>query len=689
MTALIRGSGALLVTLVGVPVFRVLYGRETGLMGEDILKLTEHDRALIIIGTPIALVAGVVIARLVTWARLAVVLGKMARTLEAPRATHFAAAVGIMAGLYAAGFSLWILDAKPNLIDSMAQLLHARFLASGELAGPAGAWNEFWHIQNSLATARGWVSQYPPGHVLALAAGFRVGAVWAVGPILCGVAIFFTALTAERLLPDDRGVARVGALLGAMSPFFIAHAGAYMNHVSAAAAGAAAIYFAVRARGSISLRWPVFAGVAVGAAFTVRPLAAVVLAAVVAIVFTNGTLSGAERVRRWARSSFAAGAGALPFGLAVAVYNAHFFGSVFRFGYEAAWGPATGLGFHRDPWGNAYGPVEAMGFTSSDLTSLSLHLLGAPIPVVLLIGLFVLLARRFSAGERIIVLWALLPVAANFFYWHHGIFMGPRMLNEWAPAWTLLTVVAAVGLVRRIPASWEPGGYSLRAGAAVSLALATVAGVMYLGPDRLLQYGRDFMGSTRIVMPATSHSSLVFVHGGWTGRIAARLAASGMRLDSLETALRRNATCDVHHFSTHYARAAKSGGDPSVVANIVPTLDFALRSGEVGRAIRTATGNGMRVHSGRPFTAECMREATADTLGVVDVAPLLWQNASPGLPDGPMIVARDMGPDANAALIAAHPDRTPLMFMRPADDEPPVLLPYHAGMKLLWPERRR
>lgn len=673
---LVRACGALLVALVALPVYRLLDGREIGLMGEDILKLTEQDRALLLIGTPIAVVAGLIVARIVDWPRIAAWSARIGRALQALPSVQFAAALGIFAALYAAGFSLWILDAKPNLIDSMAQLLHARFVAAGELAGPVNAFNEFWHIQNSLVTPHGWVSQYPPGHIMLLAAGIRLGAAWAVGPIMCGVAIFFTALAADRLLPGDRAVARLGALLAAASPFFIAHAGAYMNHVSAAATGAAAVYFALRARDSLSLLWPGLAGVAAGAAFTVRPLAAVVTAATVAVIFATGTHAGTTRLAAWARAAGAAAAGATPFGIAIGAYNAHFFGSPFRFGYEAAWGPATGLGFHRDPWGNTYGLIEAIGFTSSDFTALSLHLLGTAVPVVLVVGLFLLLARRLTTGERIVALWALLPVAANALYWHHGIFMGPRMLNEAAPAWALLAAMAGVGLVRSIPMEWEARGYSLRGGVAIALLLTTVTGLAYLGPDRLVQYGRGFMTSTRIVVPVPAERSLVFVHGGWTGRIAARLAAHGMRLDSLETALRRNATCDVHNFTTLYTSRSPQGAQPS--------LDFALRSGEVGRAILTATGNRIRIRNGQPLSRECLREASADTLGIVDVAPLVWQSGSPGLPVGQMVIARDMGPETNTALTAAHPDRVPLMFMRRADDAPPVLVPYDSAMQILW-----
>jgi dolichyl-phosphate-mannose-protein mannosyltransferase len=672
-----RVCGAVLAGLVALPVYRLLYGREIGVIGDDILLFTEQDHSLMLIGAPIALAIGVILARALGGERIEGGLARAGRALTSVPLHWFALGAAALAAIYAAAFSLWILDGKPNLMDAMVQLLQARFVAAGSMAGPVDRWSEFWHIQNSLQTPNGWVSQYPPGHVMLLAAGFRLGAVWAVGPILCGVAVYFAALAAERLLPDDRSVARAGALLAAASPFFVAHAGAYMNHVSAAAMGAAALYCGLRARDDASFGWALLAGAATGAGMTIRPLAAVVTAVTVAAVFALGAEGHRRSLAEWARYSLAAAAGALPFVAALGVYNAHFFGSPFRFGYTAAQGPAMGLGFHRDPWGNMYGIVEAVGFTSSDLTGLSLHLLGSPIPVVLVAGLFLLAAPRLKPGERLIALWALLPVAANALYWHHGMFMGPRMLNESVPAWALLAAVSAIGLVRRVPPAWEPHGYSIRGGVAAAFSLSAVVGMFYLGPDRLVQY-EGWMASTRIEIPKVARPALIFVHGGWTSRIAMRLAARGMRLDSLEMALTHNPTCDVHHFAEQYPDAPPLGAPDR-------RLDFTLRSGELPR-VQIAKGNWIRLAEGEGLTPDCMRHAAADTLGVVDVGPLLWQSDLPGSPLHGAMIVRDMGPTANAALIAAHPDRTPMMFMRRSDDAAPALVPYETALPILWPE---
>src|SRR5690606_32476019 len=337
-------------------------------------------------------------------------------------------------------------------------------------------------------------------------------------------------------------------------------------------------------------------------------------------VFGVWLTGSAARPLGWrgvARRVAGALAGGAPFLAAIALYNDHFFGSPFRFGYDAALGPAMRLGFHRDPWGNLYGPVEALAYTSSDLVALSLNLLEAPIPIVALAGVYLLCVRRLSAGERTIAIWALLPVVANFFYWHHGLWMGPRMLNEAAPAWALLTAAAAVGLVQRVPAERTivAGRYSLRVGLTVWLLAAWTVGLTYLAPERLASYGRGGYASVRIEPPQTPEPSLVFVHGAWSARVAMLLAGRGMRLDSVETAMRQNSICAVHHFAQVYPGQGGAGAGKAV-------LDFVPRSGYPPGFSRVEIAPGVLglARKDEAFSPSCAREIGADRNGVVDVA---------------------------------------------------------------------
>ena len=679
-TYALRLAGTSLALLVVLPAYRLLARPDAGLFPRGAIAAADLARTMFFLGSFIVIAVAVIASRMLDPSSLDRRLALIGKRVAAIPTLWFAGALAVVAALLALAFSLVVLKGKPNLIDAMVQLLHARFIAAGHLGGPADEFSEFWQLQNSLVTPNGWVSQYPPGYVVFLAIGLRLGMVQAVGPVFVGMTVLFTALAAERLLRDDRAVARLGALMLALSPFLLGLAGAFMNHVGAAAFTSAAIYFAVRARDSESLLWGALAGAAVGGIFSIRPLTAIVAALVVAAIWLTLPSSGTRsRVVSFLRLTTAACAGIAPILIAIGAYNHHFFGNALRFGYIAAQGPLVGPGFHRDPTGQLYGPVQALAYTSSDLVTLSQYLLETPIPAVLVVGLYLLFGRRLSTGERIIALWALLPVVANAFYWHHGIFMGPRMLNETAPAWALLTAVAAVGLVRQIPRDRMLGNYSPRTALSFAFALSWSAGIFYLGPQRLASYGGPWMESSRMGLPRTGGLSLVFVHGAWTGRVGMRLVAHGMRVDSLEAALRQNTTCDTHNFALWYS------------ANVAdrpphhPPLDFGFIPHNPPPKVLIADEDEIRAYPGVPMSPRCFREAASDTVGIIDVGPLVWQGDLPGIGGEGAMIVRDMGPEDNARLIRKYPDRVPEVLLRHGNDQRPKLLPYTEGMKLLWP----
>ena len=675
----LRLAGALLALLVVLPAYRLLARPDAGLFLRGAIAAADLARTMLLVGSFIALAVAAIASRLIDPSSIDRTLARFGNRLAAIPAPWFAGALAVVSASLALGFSLVVLHGKPNLIDAMVQLVHARFIAAGHLAGPADQFTEFWQLQNSLVTPNGWVSQYPPGYVVFLSIGMRLGMVQAVGPVFVGMAVLFTALAAERLLRDDRGVGRLGVVMLALSPFLLGLAGAFMNHVGAAAFTSAAIYFGTRARDSGKLLWAALAGAAVGGIFSIRPLTAVVAALVVAAIWLTLPASRPrDRIAPFFRLTAAASAGISPILVAIGAYNKHFFGSALRFGYIASQGPLIDPGFHRDPTGQFYGPVQALGYTSSDLVTLSQHLLETPIPAVLVVGLYLLFGRRLSPGERIIALWALLPVVANASYWHHGLFMGPRMLNEAAPAWALLTAIAAVCLVRRIPPEKMFGNYSPRAVLALAFGLSWCAGIFYLGPERLASYGGPWMASSRMEVPHTREPSLVFVHGAWTGRVATRLVAHGMRVDSLEAAMRQNTTCDTHNFAIWYSANATDRPPHH------PPLDFSFVPHNPPPQVRIADGDDIRAYPGVPMSPACFREVASDTLGIIDIGPLVWQGDLPVIGGEGAMIVRDMGPEDNARLIRKYPDRVPEVLLRHGNDKRPKLLPYTEGMKLLW-----
>lgn len=671
--------GVGLVAFSLVPLYRLLDADRAGIAARATRDQVDAEYAAMLYGL---LIVGMLLLASARYAPsrldgLAAAAGGWLRRLRTP---VLAGGLAILAVVLASTMSLLVFSGMPHWLDSIVQATHARFWAEGRLAGPASDHGGFWIIQNSLFTDNGWVSQYPPGHVAVIAVFMKLGVPWLAGPFMAGVAVCFGLLTGERLLPHRRGAARLGAALLAVSPFFLFIAASFMNHVTVAAMVSVAAYGLVRAwQGRAT--WGLLAGAGFGWALCTRPLAtaAMGLALFVLVPFVA---EAAGRARRLAAVTLATGAGALPFVLALAAYNTHFFGSPSRFGYELALGPNMRLGFVQDPWGNLYGLREAVGYTSSDLLMLGVGMFESPLPALLVIGLFLVVCRRLAPGERVLLGWATAPVVANFFYWHHGLLMGPRMLHEAMPAWALLFSVAAMGLIERVPAAM--GGVRLpalapRRAVAVAIALPLASGILVLAPQRAVSHSGQRLPAADIPLPEFSQPALVFVHDAWTSRIAMTLAAHRVRLDIVETLLRQNPTCRLQALAD-----ALAAGDADAARVAWASLDTVPRAHSLPPTSEISRGNLVRLSPGEALTPECAQQARSDAGGILDIAPLLWRA---DLPDGPSkgaLFVRDMGPARNRVLLERYPNRVPFAWAMRGDDA--MLLQYDDGMAVLWPD---
>ena len=207
-----------------------------------------------------------------------------------------------------------------------------------------------------------------------------------------------------------------------------------------------------------------------------------------------------------------------------------------------------------DPWGYPYSLWEAVAFTSSDVLSLGIQLLETPVPVSVVIGLYLLLASRLPKGVGVLAAWAFLPVMANGYYWFHDV----RMLYEAAPAWIALGVIAVLGLasslgsaaegsatgadapggsssVPRHPRDWRGWAVDMTTWATlISVAVAAVWGA----PTRWSSYQWSEETLQRITVPPlpADEPVIVFVHTSWNERLSSRLQGAGrMRQDSVST----------------------------------------------------------------------------------------------------------------------------------------------------------
>ncbi len=670
--------------LVLLPWYRLVAWRGIGPAAEQTLRLGGQYFLAQWVGLVLGAALILVLSRLLRPTRLAPLWDVMRRWLVRPAALRVGLVLATLATGLSLGISVWALNRRPILLDGASQLIQARYFAAGRLAGPLLPDPAFWEFQFMTRTPVGWASQYPPGFAVLLAVGLRAGVVWLVGPLLLGLAVCLTTLVADRLFPEDRETARLGSALVAISYFLAFHAGSYMNHALAAALVALALFASLRALDG-TWRWALLSGAAVGALFTTRPLVAVVLGLVATVIVWAGAPGGVRlSCRQWTQRLAAAACGAVPFALGVLAYNARLFGSPFRFGYVAVAGQAQGLGLHTDPFGSPYGLREAVGYTSADLQGLSLDLLQTPLPALVLIGLYLMRAPSLDRGARLSTAWALLPVAANALYWHHDLFMGPRLLYEAVPGWCLLLAGAALHLIRALPEAPPPGrsgptaggrltGLFTRSGVAVTFALALGVGVVFAGPARLRGYAANGRESgVTLAAPSVDRPALVFVHEDWESRLGARLAALGVRVDSIREALRQNTTCELDRFLGARERSG-SGSPASAWTGGTRRL----------RQLRMPSGSTIRTYSGEVLTPECEREAASDYAGVLALPALLWQGDLPGLGSHGAMYVRDLGPERNARLLARFPEREPAVLVRTGGDEL-RLIPYWRGMKELW-----
>jgi hypothetical protein len=588
----------------------------------------------------------------------------------------------ILVGLLAMGLSLaageFLHQGLYTSVDEMVSAIHARYLASGNLTGPPLGFPEAWLIPNTLMVERGWVSQYPPTHLLIMAAFFRLGLPALCGPILMGITAWFLTLSFPRLFPGEEAAGRVAGLLIALCPFFLFLAAGGLSHLTAGAAGAAVLYGGLRGRDGHPA-WGIAVGAAVGIMASARPLVGLVLGAAIPI-----TLWFPEVLRngwRWGgRRALLTVAGGFPFALFLGWYNLNLFGHWLEFGYSAAFGSNHGLGFHTDPWGYMYGPPEALGFTSTDLLAGGVQLMETPLPLTVLLGACLLLGPGLPKGGGTLLAWGFLPVLANASYWFHD----PRMLFEAAPAWILLAVLGVVQIVRRYEK--RGGGWKrLAEGTAWGVVVALAASAFWGVPARWGSYrwAPETLGRIRVPAIPAGEPPLVFVHTSWDERLSSGLqGAGGMRQDSVVYLLHRTTSCQLHTYALGRAARAMANrvgqAQPPMEPMPGPEAPDELLWLPVGPDLS------IRTRDGESLSPECQRQIGADRFGGVALAPLLWQGDLPGIEGGFPMFVRDQGPEVNDRIGALFPARSAYLFTPVEAGGPPVIVPYLEGMALLW-----
>ena len=233
-------------------------------------------------------------SRLLSWLRVLAIRGQTAAFL-------------IIGASFAASLLLvWALRAFPNSADEYGYIYEAETFLAGRLWNPLPPHHEFFSFLHVFEKDGKWVSEYPPGWSIMLAAGRLLYLpYWLVCPIVGTVLLFAVWKLGQRQNGALGGI--LAALLVGCSPFFLFNAASYFNIVPTAAMGLLFCWAMLDFLDGSNVSNALCAGAALGMVGLIRSYDAVVLAAPFAVQFLR-----VARRRHYAFSPYIIAAG-LPF----------------------------------------------------------------------------------------------------------------------------------------------------------------------------------------------------------------------------------------------------------------------------------------------------------------------------------------------------------------------------------------
>lgn len=451
-----------------------------------------------------------------------------------------AAAISVAALLLYISIALGVFSGRPLLIDEIVQLLQAQDLAQFRLTHPIEGAKAFFSIMHEVDFGERAYGQYPIGGPAMLTLGVWLGAPWLMGPLVGAVSVWLFWLLLLALEPAaSTGWRLLTTALFALAPFGAFMFGSHMNHASLllwVLAAAVALHRAVQPEASAG--WGFAAGVALGAAATVRPLDA----AAFALPAAAWLLWRARVGGRPLTALLLSGVGvALPITLMFWV-NLETTGHPLTFGYDLLWGAGHGLGFHSTPWGPVHTAARGVELIGLYLSRLNTYLFELPFPSLLLPAAGLWLWRGpLRALDRYLLCSALLVTVGYWAYWHDGFYLGPRFVFAWLPLLVLWTARGVRELDARL-ASRPAGQRGVRAAllAGVAYAMVTTAVV------RVPTY-RNGLVSMRIdpraAESAQVRGALVLVQESWGAQLLVRLWAAGISRPDAEILYRSVDAC--------------------------------------------------------------------------------------------------------------------------------------------------
>ncbi|KAA0221967.1 hypothetical protein EDS67_27580 [candidate division KSB1 bacterium] len=389
--------------------------------------------------------------------------------------------------------SYFLFEHIPHVMDSIAQVFHAKIFALGKLTVPSPVHREFFDLKNlydqsTIINNGKWYSQYPPGHSFLLMLGVLFDAPWIINPLLGSLTIVMLYFLGKELYGEK--TARLTAVLGVLSPFIFFMSSEFMNHASTLFFFVSCVFSFAKAMRNKKIGYALLCGASLGMIIIIRPLTAVALA----IPFSLYSLC--LLLKRFREHLLLLGAMATMILVFVGItlwFNFMTNGDPFLFGYIVLYGPDHMPGFGHAAWGDAHTPAIGLRKTLMDLNGLNKFLFEWPVPSLLFV--FVLFASFSRNKWDYLLLMAFISLtAAYFFYWFHQWCFGPRFLYESAAALIVLTargILRLPTLFRKIPGV-SISTRNVSAATAAFVALCVLIAAIGNIPSLTRYYGHNF-----------------------------------------------------------------------------------------------------------------------------------------------------------------------------------------------------
>jgi hypothetical protein len=332
----------------------------------------------------------------------------------------------------------------PAYNDSIAQYVHAKFIAAGHLYGHSHPFREFFPVWLMINHGK-WYSQYQPLHVFILGLGTFFGTPWMVNPLEGALTLIAIYALTRRMY--DEATARLAAALTLGCQFILFMSSEYMNHATALLFVTLFMLCYVETLARISQKrhsaacaWALATGLGIGAVFLTRPFTAIGIA----LPFVIHALHLLRRNAKTCLEPFAIMvAGSLACVVLDGWYNLETTGnalllptSYYHNGTNSA---ALGMGAHIS--------LSHMLFKAQDeWRRVNIQLFEWPVPSTIFVMLLCLLPLKNFYSRLLLAVLASHTIV-NFVNQFSSNTFGPRYMYETSGALIILTA----GGIRRLP----------------------------------------------------------------------------------------------------------------------------------------------------------------------------------------------------------------------------------------------